>query len=151
MELYTLGIGPLKIYICNGLHLIPSIQKSSKTLSFRPFIQTSAKRFGGASVATQDLHTEAFVDDFGQVMKTTLAPGPHLDEQNLRMGEEAVIQVNELAEMKEVYLMEWTKHTILHASSYAIYGDGHPYSTPEVKDAFWCVSQLQPNVVQRRH
>ncbi|KAM0325158.1 hypothetical protein ACHAQA_007697 [Verticillium albo-atrum] len=136
MELYTLGIGPLKIYICNGLHLIPSIQKS-KGLSFRPFLKTSAKRFGGASVVTQELYTEAFADGFGQVMKTTLAPGPHLDEQNLRMGAEAVIQVNKLAEMKAVYLREWIKHTILHASSYAIYGDGHPYRTPEMKDAFW--------------
>ncbi|KAH6686665.1 cytochrome P450 [Plectosphaerella plurivora] len=143
-EIYTIGIGPVKIYICNGLHLIPLIQKASKTLSFRPFLQISAKRFGGASAVTQELYTEAFADGFGEVMKTTLAPGPHLDEQNLRMGAEVINQLNKLTKMKEVCMLEWTRHTIVHASSFAVYGDGHPYSSPEVKDAFWEWAEYLP-------
>ena len=135
--LYTLGVGPLKIYVCNALHLVPSIQKSSKTLSFNPFVQTSVKRFGDATQATQDIHTDAFVSGYGKLLRSNLAPGPHLDEQNMRMGEECIIQVDNLLKSKEMFLLEWTKHTIVHASSYALYGAGHPYRTPEVKAAYW--------------
>jgi hypothetical protein len=48
-EMYTLGILHYKLYVCNANRLMPLIQKSARTVSFKPFMQTAVRSHGGAS------------------------------------------------------------------------------------------------------
>lgn len=141
--MYTLGIGNFKLYVCNSNRLMPFIQKSAKTLSFKPFMQTTTKTHSGATDETFHIYGgSAFLDDFSHAMKSGLAPGPHLDEQNLRMGNRVMVDIDELLgaggnRPSKFQLMGWTRHAIVQASSCGIYGKDHPFLRPEVEEAYW--------------
>lgn len=129
------------MYVSNTQRLIPIIQRSSKTLSFRPVIQTMSKIIGGASDETHALFGGELVDRFSHGMKTALLPGPRLDEQNLRMGRKALIDLDELVEMGQkggkIMLLEWVKKVVVQASSCGVFGEQHPFLDPKVEEAFW--------------
>ncbi|KAH6893370.1 cytochrome P450 [Thelonectria olida] len=142
-EIYTIPIFNTKLYIANTQRLIPLIQKASKTLSFRPFIQTSTKIMGDASDETYDLFGGALLETFSNAMRSSLAPGPHLDEQNMRMGRRALVEIDSLVEptngaaSKQISLLQWTRHAIVQASSCGVFGQEHPFCDPKVEEAFW--------------
>jgi hypothetical protein len=142
-EIYTISIFNTKLYIANTQRLIPLVQKASKTLSFRPFIQTSTKLMGDASDETYNLFGGDLVDTFSNAMRSSLAPGPHLDEQNMRMGRRALVDIDSLAEptngamSKQISLLQWTRHAVVQASSCGVFGQEHPFCDPKVEDAFW--------------
>lgn len=136
-EIFTIAIFNLKLYISNSHRLNAFIQKNSKSLSFRPFIKVTVKAFGDASPETDKLFEGALLDDFSHAMKNGLAPGPQLDEQNLRMGIAAVRHVDELVEKEEIVLIKWVDDAIVQATSAGVYGKNHPYTDPKVVAAFW--------------
>lgn len=136
-DMYTLRVFNTKLYICNTQTLIPLIQKASKTLSFLPFIQSSARAIGDASPDMQERFTGEVIGHFSHAMRGSLSPGPHLDAQNLSMGRRAVANVDDLVRMKEVPLHAWIKHVVVDASSAGVYGEAHPFRDPKVKAAFW--------------
>jgi hypothetical protein len=131
----------VKIYVSNTQRLTPIIQRSSRTLSFRPVIQTMSKIIGDASDETHALFGGDLVDAFSQGMRTALLPGPKLDEQNLRMGTKALSHLDDLVmkgdQSESVMLMEWVKHVVVHASSTGVFGQQHPFLDPKVEKAFW--------------
>lgn len=139
--MYTLSLVLVKIYVSNTERLTPIVQRSSKTLSFRPVIQTMSKIAGDASDETHALFGGELVDKFSQGMRTALLPGPRLDEQNLRMGTTALADLDDLAVKggrgESVMLMEWVKHVVVQASSTGIFGEQHPFRDPKVEKAFW--------------
>ncbi|KAF5007502.1 hypothetical protein FDECE_6174 [Fusarium decemcellulare] len=145
-EVYTLNIFHTKLYVTKTQRLTPSIQKAAKTLSFRPFMQTAAKLMGDASTKTYDIFGSDFIDDFSHSMKTSLAPGVYLDEQNLRMGKRAMQDVDALSSLEKptIFLHEWVKHTVVQASSCGLYGEAHPYLDQAVEDAFWTWQSYLP-------
>ena len=121
---------------------MPLIQKQSKSLSFRPFLQTAAQKYGGANEETHRLYGGPLVDDLSQAMKGALAPGPRLDEQNLRMGDRLIDDLNELLGTGEsastkIELCKWVHHVVVQASACGVYGPDHPFRDPEVTEAFW--------------
>ncbi|KAF3063880.1 Cholesterol 7-alpha-monooxygenase [Daldinia childiae] len=139
-EIYTLPIFNAKIYVSNSLRLVPLIQKASKTLSFRPFHKTSIQKISGCSAAGANLFDGSLTDDYDRILRTTLAPGPWLDEQNLRMGHSSAAQIDAMikdGEEKKILLLEWARHIIVQASSCGIFGQEHPFLDPEVEKAFW--------------
>ncbi|KAF4554116.1 Cytochrome P450-like protein 38 [Elsinoe fawcettii] len=139
-DIFTLDVIGTKFYISKTHRLMSAIQKSSKTLSFKPFIRTAARRMGGASQATVDKLTDPVIDDFSHVMKSTLAPGADLDAQNLRMGNRVLVDIDALIEdgtNSEIMLHEWVKHAVVQASSCGILGVQHPFLDQKVEDAFW--------------
>ncbi|KAH8892085.1 cytochrome P450 [Thozetella sp. PMI_491] len=144
-EIYTLGIFNFKLYTSVSTQLLPAIQRQSKTLSFRPMIQHVARRWGDASGETNDVFGGPhLVTDFSHAMKQSLAPGPHLDEQNERMGDRALVDVDALLHASslkqqggQVRLLEWARHAVTQASSCGVYGANHPFLDPEVETAFW--------------
>lgn len=135
--MYTLGMVATKIYVVKSQHLVPAVQKASKTLSFRPFIQKAAKVMGDASPRVHELFGGELLDKTSVAMRSSLAPGPHLDAQNLRMGRRVLVDVDVLLESSQVKLMEWTTHAIVQATSCGVYGEAHPFRDQEVADAFW--------------
>jgi hypothetical protein len=100
-------------------------------------MQTAAKLLGDASDRTVEIFGTDMVDDFAMCMKNGLAPGPHLDEQNLRMGNRAILDVDELVNKSEVHLVEWVRHAVVQASSCGVFGTEHPWRDPKVEAAFW--------------
>ena len=134
-EIYTVAIFNTKLYVAKTARLIPLIQRS-KTLSFRPFMQTAAKHMGDANAATYETFGGDFTDTFSHAHKSSLAPGPNLDEQNLRMGDRALIDVEEVMG-KKVKLLEWVRYTVVQASACGILGVEHPFRDPKIDEAFW--------------
>ncbi|KAI8960547.1 cytochrome P450 [Daldinia sp. FL1419] len=146
-EIYTLPILNTKVYVNNSLRLMPLIQKASKTISFRPFIEISAQKIAGNTYAGAKLFDGPLVDDFDHILKKTLAPGPWLDEQNLRTGQVAVAHVDDLVnggKGKRMWLQEWARHVIVQASSSGVFGKEHPFLDPVVEGKFWEMQKYIP-------
>lgn len=140
-EIYTVAIFNTKLYVAKTARLIPLIQRS-KTLSFRPFMQTAAKHMGDAKPATFEIFGSEWVDSFSHAHKHSLAPGPSLDEQNSRMGDRALIDIEELLPrekngMNKVSLLEWVRYAVVQASACGILGVEHPFRDPKIDAAFW--------------
>ncbi|PNS15642.1 hypothetical protein CAC42_4094 [Sphaceloma murrayae] len=150
-DIYTLDIFGTKLYVSNTHRLTSAIQKSSKTLSFKPFIRTAARKFGGATDEVVALYSDSILDDFTHVMKTALAPGPDLDAQNMRMGKRVLVDIDDLitqGQTGETRLLKWTRHAVCQASSCGIFGEHHPFLDQKVEDAFWVwQSYLLPHTV----
>lgn len=131
-----------KIYVSAVPRLLPHIQKQSKALSFRPFLQIVARKHGDASKEAYDIFGGTVTDDLSHSVKMNLNPGESLDELNLRMGKRALIEVDALSNAnsgrgQQIYLLEWARHAVIQATSCAIYGEKHPFLEPEVETAFW--------------
>jgi len=143
-EIYTLGIFTFKIYVVNSRHLIPLVQRLSKTLSFAPFMQVAAKAFVDCSKYTVDLHANPdFTRDLSRAMKDSLSPGPHLDYQNLRATNSLKDVIDKsfsrssASNSSRLRLHEWVKHVITIAASNGVYGTSNPFLDAQVEHAFW--------------
>jgi len=112
------------------------VQKT-KTLSFAPLIEGGTKLHGAVSKETCDLFDQDVLETLRARTKEILAPGPHLDAQNLRMANESLIQVNDMLNKSHVDLFAWARHAIVQATGAGLYGVQHPFRDPEVEDALW--------------
>ncbi|KHO00583.1 Cytochrome P450 [Metarhizium album ARSEF 1941] len=128
--------------VCGDAHP-RNIPKHAKTLSFRPFLQITARKHGDASDKTYEIYGGDLTDRLSHAVRSSLAPGSHLDEQNLRMGKRVLLEVDDLlgrgaaSGAQSIRLLEWTRHLVVQASSCGVYGDQHPLLDPEVEGAFW--------------
>ncbi|KAL8968770.1 MAG: hypothetical protein Q9197_004704 [Variospora fuerteventurae] len=140
-EIYTLGVFNYKIYVSASSRLLPLIQKQSKNLAFRPFLQIVARKHGDATDETHEIFGGPLVDDLSHSVKMSLTPGPHLDELNLKMGARAVAEIDVLLDDagrgQPIWLNAWARHAVVQASSCGVYGEDHPFLDPEVEKAFW--------------
>jgi len=112
------------------------IQKS-KSLSLRPFLRFATKIHGDISDDAHTLFDGDLVEDFSDRTKEALTPGPYLDQQNLRMGDEALIEVAEILGQGEIQLFEFSKHIITKATGASLFGTKHPFQDPDIVDAMW--------------
>lgn len=143
-EIYTLGAFDFKVYISASSRLLPFIQKYSKTLSFRPFLQLTARKYGDATDRTFEIFGGALPDDLSHCVKMSLAPGPYLDDLSLRMGERVLVDIDALMHSRKrtgnrFRLLEWARHAVVQATSCAVYGKDHPFLDPDVEQAYWSV------------
>ncbi|KAF5022686.1 hypothetical protein F66182_5234 [Fusarium sp. NRRL 66182] len=148
-EIYTVAIFNTKLYIAKTSRLTSIIQKASRTVSFRPFMQTAAKKMGDANPGTYKAFGTDWTDDFSHCHKRSLAPGPRLDEQNLRMVERALVDVDALLGsgkdgVSNVFLLEWTRFAVVQASACGIFGVEHPFRDPKIDEAFWTWQSYLP-------
>ncbi|KAK2600110.1 hypothetical protein QQS21_005125 [Conoideocrella luteorostrata] len=113
-------------------------------------LQHVAKRWGDASDETQHIFGGLHcASDFSRAMRLSLAPGPHLDEMNERMGIQALHEVDALLEKAALHqpdhnggqfrilFLQWARHAVTQASSCGVYGGQHPFLDLEVENAFW--------------
>ena len=108
-------------------------------------IQHVARKWGGASDETNNIFGGPhLVTDFSNAMRLSLSPGQHLDEQNERMGNRALFDVDALVDASssksqghDVRLLEWSRHVVTQASSCGVYGTKHPFLDLDVEEAFW--------------
>lgn len=148
-EIYTLGVFNFKLYICVSNRLLSAVQKESKTLSFSPFVQLAQHTLGNATPETYKLFGGEMLGDLTRVTRSTLAPGPHLDGPNMRMGMRVLRDIDDLLNPSQTSvperhtkLLEWARHAIVQASCCAVYGEDHPFLDPEVEQALWYVTHL---------
>ncbi|TGJ76819.1 hypothetical protein E0Z10_g10822 [Xylaria hypoxylon] len=143
-EMYMVGFLHYKVYMSASSRLLPFFQKTAKTLSFRPFIELTAHKFGDATPETHNLYRGTLPDDLGRSLRASLSPGPHLDYLNHQMGSRALVELDKLLEGSQINgqrraipLLAWSRYTVVEATSYAIYGEKHPFVKRETVDAFW--------------
>lgn len=94
----------------------------------------------GNSSPACDLFDGPFVDEYSQVVKNALLPGPHQDAQNLRMAHAVLSLVDDLVnggKGKVTGLLAWTQHLIVDATSCSFFGPEHPFRDRRVETAFW--------------
>ncbi|KAG5928684.1 hypothetical protein E4U42_000162 [Claviceps africana] len=126
------------------------IQRQSKSLSFRPFLQVTARKFGDASDVTYEIFGGDMPERLSRAVRSLLLPGQHLDEQNLRMGNRVLVELNNLmaninmSRPRSINLLEWTRHLVVQASSCGVYGNYHPLLNPKVEQAFWKWQEYLP-------
>ncbi|KAK8110180.1 uncharacterized protein PG998_006637 [Apiospora kogelbergensis] len=138
VEFYTIGVLNFKFYITHSPRITNQLAKS-KVVSVRPFLRSAGRIHGTISeeaYATFDGH---LADHFSDRTKDAMAPGPHMDEQNLRMGQESVVEVDTLlsGNRKEMKLWEWSKNVIMQAMGVGLFGREHPFKDKEIADAMW--------------
>jgi hypothetical protein len=108
-------------------------------------LKHAARRWGDASDETLDIFQGPhLVTDISIAMKSSLSPGPHLDQVNARMGNRVLVDVDALLDTcrvsqntSQIKLLEWTRHVVMQASSSGIYGSKHPFLDIKVENAFW--------------
>ncbi|RDL36335.1 Uncharacterized protein BP5553_05687 [Venustampulla echinocandica] len=142
-EIYTVGIMNLKVYVTHATRLTHMIQRS-KTLSFGPFLQLSSKVHGNVSDEAHALFNGDLLEDFSLRTREALAPGPHLDAQNLRMADQSLIEVTDMLKQGEIQLLEWARHAVVQATGAGLYGVQHPFKDPEIEDAMWIWDEHRP-------
>ncbi|KAL4912839.1 cytochrome P450 [Aspergillus aurantiobrunneus] len=77
------------------------------------------------------------LDSWSHSAKQALSPGSALDAQNLRMGNQGLVEVTDLLKQGEIELLAWTKHAVVQATASGLYGLRHPLKDPEIKEAMW--------------
>ncbi|KAI1333956.1 cytochrome P450 [Xylariaceae sp. FL0016] len=140
VEIYALGVLNFKVYIARGDRLRHLVQKS-KTLSFTPFLKVPSDV---VSRDAHDLFDGALLESFSLRTKEALSPGPHLDMQNLRMGQQLLTHVNDMVLEGEINLFSWAKHAIVQATGAGLYGAKHPFRDCEVEKALWVWEEHRP-------
>lgn len=143
-EFFTLPLLNFRIYVTNSRHLIPIVQKASRTISFSPFIKLIAKIWVDPSDEFLAMHDDPHqhIPEQGREHRRTLAPGKGLDYQNERTGatmeRELSEWTGELGEKEmRVELYTWVRHSMSLAASDGVYGEANPFRDPEVEEAFW--------------
>ncbi|KAK8101939.1 hypothetical protein PG999_012313 [Apiospora kogelbergensis] len=140
-EIFALGILNFKVYITRGSRIRQLVQKC-KTLSFTPFLKIPA------DVISSDAHAlfdGVLLESFSHRTKEALTPGPHLDVQNLRMGQQILLHVTEMLREDHVDLFEWAKHSIVQATAAGLYGAHHPFRDRKVENALWTWEEYRPS------
>jgi hypothetical protein len=135
-EIYTIGILNFKLYITNDKRLTQLAAKT-KTLSFAPLLRTHMKIHATISDETYRLFDGKLLEELSLCTKESLAPGPRLDAQNVRMGAQALAEVTDLLAKPEVNLLAWAKHAVVQATAAGLYGFEHPLKSPNIETALW--------------
>lgn len=152
-DVYTIGILNFKIYVINSRHLIPFVQRLSKTLSFTPFQQFAAKVFINCSSYTVDLHTnQDFMRDLDKATRSALSPGPHLDYQNSRAVNSCKASLDELLgsftnDPVRIGLYQWSRHAVTLAATNAVFGSSNPFLDKKIEERFWTWNEGLPTLV----
>jgi len=110
----------------------------TKTLSFDPLLQLASKVHGDISDEAYAVYGGELLEKLNLRTKEALTPGPHLDVQNLRMGDQSLTEVSEMLKQGgEIELFKWAKHAIVQATAAGLYGVQHPFKDPKVAHAMW--------------
>ncbi|KAF7531992.1 hypothetical protein G7054_g8365 [Neopestalotiopsis clavispora] len=145
VEIYTIGILWFKVYVTYAMRLTNLMQKS-KSISLRPFLRTANTIHGQISDHAHVIFDGDLVENFSNRTKEAMAPGPHMDEQNLRTGEEAISEVAELlnSNSDQFDLFEWSRHIIVQATGAGLFGSEHPFKDMKIANAMWTWDDYRP-------
>ncbi|WEW58599.1 cytochrome P450 [Emydomyces testavorans] len=137
---FTINMLHKKTYLIASASLVPSIQRSAKTISFDPFAAEVAERMAGISGDGLKLYLDPEKGGAGmgekllRVMHSVLLGG---DLEGLASLAARGIQtgLDDLRLSQSLDLLAWCRHTIGLATTDAVYGPMNPYKKKEFEDA----------------
>lgn len=139
-EIYTVGVLNFKVYITSSPRIAQLAQRI-KTLSFTPLLQAHNKIHADMSEEATRIFRGDILDRWSYSAKHALSPGPALNAQNMRMGNQALVEVTDLLKRDEIELLSWAKHAVVQATGAGLYGLRHPLKDPEIEGAMWYVTE----------
>ncbi|OJJ44465.1 hypothetical protein ASPZODRAFT_72081 [Penicilliopsis zonata CBS 506.65] len=145
LPIFSLNILGTKFHLIASPSILQAVQRNNKTVTFDPFLQSTAERMAGISnPQTLQLLREKSSGGGGlnQTVVHALLPtltGRPLDRMNEKMASLLSPLVDELVEQDNqvIDLYGWCRHAITVASTEASYGPLNPYKDAEIEDAFW--------------
>ena len=149
-DMYTLPILNGRMYIATSPGWAQAIQKAHKTLFFNTLVAQAMKNLfvldePSMALVNDNLNGESGKRDgimlaIHDMMQTTLAPGPELDDLNKSILNKLAPDVNGMAKGGTVRInfYDWLRHHFSIASVSALWGARNPFTLyPDVEQAFW--------------
>lgn len=151
--IFTMTMLRQKMYIVATPELIQAVQKQPKSLAFPPIAVMFATNVCGTSPEAHRLLMKNVNGDEGdwglstelyEAMRTTLAPGPSLDEMNRAMIRVVSVALNDLVpkdgNYAKIELNEWLRSVVTAATTESVYGPHNPFKEATVQSGFWYVN-----------
>lgn len=143
LPIYTLRLPLLRMYIVNATELIPSLQKHWRTISFAA-IAVDAGHLVGISKESVKLMRDDLTNEDGfslswpKYVMLAMSPGKDLDDMN-RIAIEVFSNQSEILRASgpvKVGLWQWTRQTMVTATTEAVWGPQNPWRDPAVDEAW---------------
>ncbi|KAK6062830.1 25-hydroxycholesterol 7-alpha-hydroxylase 1 [Seiridium cupressi] len=143
LPIYTLRLPFSRTYIVNSTELIPLLQRQWRTVSFGAIAADAGPVVGMSKevvrVMHQDLTSEhGFSVSWPRFITPVMGPGEDLDAINRRSVEVFADEVQTLKAQGTVRLglSQWSRQTIVTATTEAIWGPQNPYRDPVIAKAW---------------
>jgi hypothetical protein len=134
-----------KTYVVTSDYILSFVQRNSQSIKFDRLMAVISEIFVGSS--KEDMAKQWNVDEHGITaihrLVKSLGPvmlGESLNIMNRKMLPLLTDRLDSLAMEKAVDLQQWLAHSIVVASSVAVWGPRSPLMDPKVEEAFWQVS-----------
>lgn len=130
------------MYIVNATQLIPLLQKQWRTVSFAAIAADAGIAVGMSKHAVKIMHDDltsehGFSLSWPKFIVPAMSPGKDLDAMNRRAVEVIAEEMDGLREGKvRVGLSAWSRHTMVRATTEAVWGPQNPYADAEVVEAW---------------
>jgi hypothetical protein len=146
MSAHTLRLPGIRIYVLNKLSLITAAQKQHNVLSFGPIMGQAIGRIAGTTNGVNEtmnkdmLTDDGFLLGFNKATYHSISPGRCLDDLTRRAVSTFVNLIDgqkfDPAGACQVSFFAWTRSTILHGTTDAVYGTQNPFRDPLVEVAW---------------
>ncbi|KAF2832521.1 cytochrome P450 [Ophiobolus disseminans] len=131
------------MYIVNSTELIPLLQKQWRTVSFAAIAADAGITVGMSKEAVRIMHEDltsehSFSVSWPRYILPAMGPGKDLDAINRRSVEVLADEMEALRanNIVRLGLSQWSRQTMVTASTEAIFGPQNPYRDPIVAEAW---------------
>ncbi|KAK9425268.1 putative Cytochrome P450 [Seiridium unicorne] len=143
LPIYTLRLPFSRIYIVNSTELIPLLQKQWRTVSFAAIAADAGSVVGMSKEAVRVMHQDltsehSFSVSWPRFITPVMGPGEDLDAINRRSVE---VFADEMQTLKaqgivRLGLSQWSRQTIVTATTESVWGPQNPYRDPVIAKAW---------------
>jgi hypothetical protein len=131
------------MYIVNSTSLIPFLQKQWRTVSFAAIAADAGIAVGMSKEAVKIMHQDltsehGFSNSWPQFIIPVMSPGKDLDAMNRRAVEvlSGEMEALRLEGATRCGLAQWSRQTMVTATTEAVWGPQNPYRDPAVVEAW---------------
>lgn len=131
------------MYIVNATDLIPSLQKHWRTVSFAAIAANAGHSVGLSKKAVKLMHDDLTSEDgfslsWPKYVMSAMSPGNDLDSMNRVAIETFANQTETLrtSATVKVGLWQWTRQTMVMATTESVWGPQNPWRDPAVAEAW---------------
>lgn len=143
LPIYTLRLPLMHMYIVNATELIPSLQKHWRTVSFAAIAAGAGHLVGISKESVKVMHDNLTSEDgfslsWPKYVMSAMSPGKDLDDMN-RAAIGVFSDQTEILRRSgtvRVGLWQWTRQTMVTATTEAVWGPQNPWRDPAVAEAW---------------
>ncbi|KAI1868481.1 uncharacterized protein JN550_006397 [Neoarthrinium moseri] len=143
LPIYTLRLPFQRMYIVNSTELIPLLQKQWRTVSFAAIAAEAGSVVGMSKEAVRVMHQDltsehGFSVSWPRFIIPAMGPGKDLDAINRRSIEVLASEMETLSAQGtlKLGLSQWSRKTMVTATTEAVWGPHNPYRDPAVAEAW---------------